>query len=662
MLQETRSTLNDEKNWRKQCCGNFFFSHGTSNSMGVLVGFREVLDYSVNKEVKDNNGRILILDVEIQGKPYLIINPYADNDQAGQLVTLAKLESLLKSFEINEEHKIILGGNFNIIFDTHLDADGGSPCLKVGTIQKLMDIISEYDLCDIFRVRNPDLCRFSWRQKTPLIQHHLDYIFISSELQEDVSEININPSIGSDHSILHLNISLNKHANRGTGYWKFNNSLLQDKSFVEKIKSHIQDVTQETSDLPDPRVKWEFLKYKIRFCVRIYAKEKAAFRRARRSHLEEKIKLLESAISSDSGAEILYDYSEAKTELEKVYNHIAEGIILRSRAQWYEEGEKSTSYFLRLEKRNKSKSHIRKLILDYDSDNEVVDDTLILQELKKFYCNLYSRRSVKTEEQCLTYLANINTPKLLENETLQCEGKLTLKECWNALVSMGSNKSPRNDGITKEFYVCFFAEVGSLLVSALNFCHDKGELTSSQKQAVITLIEKSGKDKRFIKNWRQISLLNIDVKIASKALAVRLKKVINKLIAYDQTAYVQGRYIGESTRVIQDLIDFADLKDQEGLIFSSDLEKAFDSVDHNFLFSVLRKFGFGPSFIQWVKTLLCKLKSCVMNAQQAILRCIGERDRGIHYLHIFSFLFWKFSLYRLDLIRTFSDLLLKTYL
>ena len=128
-------------------------------------------------------------------------------------------------------------------------------------------------------------------------------------------------------------------------------------------------------------MKWEFLKYKIRFFVRIYAKEKAAFRWARRSHLEEKVKSLESAISSDSGAEILHDYSETKTELEKVYNHIAEGIILRSRAQWYEEGEKSTSYFLRLEKRNKSKSHIRKLILDYYSDNEVVDDTLTLQEL-----------------------------------------------------------------------------------------------------------------------------------------------------------------------------------------------------------------------------------------------------------------------------------------
>ena len=122
-----------------------------------------------------------------------------------------------------------------------------------------------------------------------------------------------------------------------------------------------------------------------------------------------------------------------------------------------------------------------------------------MQELEKFYCNLYSRRSVKTEEQCLTYLENINIPKLLKNETLQCEGKLTLKECWDALVSMGSNKSPGNNGLTKEFSVCFFAEIGSLLVSTLNFCHDKGESTSSQKQAVITLIEKREKIRDLLK-------------------------------------------------------------------------------------------------------------------------------------------------------------------
>ena len=76
---------------------------------------------------------------------------------------------------------------------------------------------------------------------------------------------------------------------------------------------------------------------------------------------------------------------------------------------------------------------------------------------------------------------------------------------------------------------------------------------------------------------------------------------------------MKGRYIGESIRVIQDLVDFADLEEQESLIFSFDLEKAFDSVDHYILFSALREFGFGPDLIQWVKPLLCRSESWMFN-------------------------------------------------
>ena len=94
-----------------------------------------------------------------------------------------------------------------------------------------------------------------------------------------------------------------------------------------------------------------------------------------------------------------------------------------------------------------------------------------------------------------------------------------------------------------------------------------------------------------------ISLLNVDLKIASKALAARIKKVIGSVILYDQTAYVKGRYIGESIRLIQDIIEYADEMDEEGILFSSDIEKAFDSVGHTFIFTTLTKFGFGPDFI-----------------------------------------------------------------
>ena len=98
----------------------------------------------------------------------------------------------------------------------------------------------------------------------------------------------------------------------------------------------------------------------------------------------------------------------------------------------------------------------------------------------------------------------------------------------------------------RNFYVCFFAELRDLLVNELNYSFKYAELTTSQKQAIITLIEKKDRDKRLIKNWISISLLNVNVKIASKAMTLRIKRVIHKLVHCGQTAYIQGRNIGES--------------------------------------------------------------------------------------------------------------------
>ena len=119
----------------------------------------------------------------------------------------------------------------------------------------------------------------------------------------------------------------------------------------------------------------------------------------------------------------------------------------------------------------------------------------------------------------------------------------------------------------------------------------------SQQQAVIKLLEKRGKDKRYIKNWRPISLINFDAKLLSKALAERLKAVLPSIIKHDQTAYVYNRFIGESVRVVSDVLEITKTMDIEGYILTMDIEKAFDSVDHPFLFATLERIGFDPYFL-----------------------------------------------------------------
>ena len=138
--------------------------------------------------------------------------------------------------------------------------------------------------------------------------------------------------------------------------------------------------------------------------------------------------------------------------------------------------------------------------------------------------------------------------------------------------------------------------------------------STSQRQAVIRLIDKKDKDKCFIKNWRPISLLNVDMKIISKAFSSRLKKILPSIISSEQTAYVNKRYIMEGGRFISDIIEMCNIENVKGFIVSMDIEKAFDSLDHSFLLRVLNKIGFGQNFINWVKIILCNQEACVLNS------------------------------------------------
>ena len=116
------------------------------------------------------------------------------------------------------------------------------------------------------------------------------------------------------------------------------------------MKSNIPTFYEESRELKDPVMHWEFLQYKIRQFTINYSKEKASERKARRIASDKKVKRLEISLSANSNETLLEEYYKYKNELESIYNFIVEGIILCSKASWYEHGEKSSKYFLNLEK------------------------------------------------------------------------------------------------------------------------------------------------------------------------------------------------------------------------------------------------------------------------------------------------------------------------
>ena len=157
-------------------------------------------------------------------------------------------------------------------------------------------------------------------------------------------------------------------------------------------------------------------------------------------------------------------------------------------------------------------------------ENRVIQDSRdLLGCIANFYESLYSPEPVYNEKQ--NVLLNTIESFVPENFKLLLEEPLSADECHKALTNMKSDKSPGSDGLPAEFYNFFWDEIGEALVEVLNFCFTKGLLTESMRLAIISLLYKKG-DIELLKNWRPISLLNVDYKIGSKALANRLQLIL----------------------------------------------------------------------------------------------------------------------------------------
>ena len=164
-----------------------------------------------------------------------------------------------------------------------------------------------------------------------------------------------------------------------------------------------------------------------------------------------------------------------------------------------------------------------------------------------------------------------------------------------------------------EFYKFFYDLLGNDLLACLNEAYEKQELTTSQRRGIITLLPKEDGSLLDLHNWRPITLLNVDSKIATKAIAKRLETVLPKLIHPDQTGFIKGRYIGENIRLISDILDLTNKQQIPGILVALDFRKAFDSLKWPFIMESLNSFNFGSGIKQWIRTFYTNVESAVIN-------------------------------------------------
>ncbi len=225
-----------------------------------------------------------------------------------------------------------------------------------------------------------------------------------------------------------------------------------------------------------------------------------------------------------------------------------------------------------------------------------------------FYKKLYKAKNISEKDIDDFMNKMFINNALTEREAELCEGHIMENECTSIVKQMTRNKSPGFDGLTSEFYQCFWKDVKDLVINSFNEAYENGELSETHKQIVISLIFKKN-DRKLFKNYRPISLSNVDYKILAFVLAKRFQKVIGKIISPEQVAYIEKRFIGQNIRLVIDVMEYAKKHNKEGILLLLDFEKAFDTLDWKFIEKCLIKMGFKEGILRWIKIIYSNPKA-----------------------------------------------------
>lgn len=623
-LQDTHFTDNEREIIRCMWGFDVFLSCGTSNSRGVCTLIKNNFEYEMTYEYHDNAGNLSIISLLVDKKFNItLVNIYGPNNDDPIFYT--DVENVIQN--VNTDF-IIMCGDWNLIQNFDLDCHSYTNLNNPNARQKVLNIMSGLNLIDPWRVSNPTVKAYTWKRSNPTKKARLDFFLISEELSNLVESTSIGPGYRTDHSCISIALRLTNFK-RGPGLWRFNNSLLKDAKFVERIKTCIREMKCEYAipvynfdnidcvshdDLQfiiNDSLFFETLLLKIRSETIYFSKCKKRERANRIESLERQIIVLHEICQAHRSEHFEQMLDELNIELEGLRKYIMRGQLIRTRARWIEEGEKPTKYFANLEKRNFVNKNITKLTTD--DNRHITDQSELLKCAFEFYKSLYENKDDPIGVLNLDDLIHSSdVAKIRKSDHSILEGCISVEEASLVVKNMKDNKTPGPDGFTTEFYKFFWRDIATFMIRSFNYSFKIGSLPVSQHQGAITIIPKPGKPREYLKNWRPISLLNISYKILSSCIAKRLKMLISDLIHENQKGFLKQRFIGENTRLIYDLLVYTENCDIPGLLVLVDFEKAFDSLSWRFLYKTLKFFEFSDHFISWIKLLNQGAALCVI--------------------------------------------------
>lgn len=568
------------KEWKH---GPSFWNIGNVHSDGVGILFKGQ-DCQIQERMIVVPGRVMYVDGIVRGEKFRFINMYAPTGKSERLEVFKKIPDILAT-----NRKIVFGGDFNTAID---DLNRDHINVKDFSASYLKKVTGDFELVDGYREVNKMDAGYTWRN-TRGVNKRLDYLFVKKGTIIGIHKIM--PNWYSDHDMVYMGFEF-EGLDIGKGYWKFNNSILESEEFRKKFIVQYEMWREFKYGFLNISAWWEYVKMEIAGFCQQFGKQLKRMEKFEINRLQNNLQRLHSKLNEGKDVNI-EEYEGIKKDLKEKMEGKVKSFMFRANVEKKEKDEKCSKYFFQSVRENQKKNYISEFL----GENGIVKGKEgLLKHAQEYYRDLFKKRGIDKGKGEI-FLNNIKK-KLNSVERKDLEKEITKEEIKNALISLKNGKAPGCDGISKEFYQCFWEIIGDDMVEVFKEILKKGVLPESMKMGIISLLFKKG-EKELLKNWRPVTLLCTDNKILSKVLTNRLKCVMPNLINEDQTCGVTGRNSGLNLQLIRDTVNWATERDLPLCLMSLDQEKAFDRVNHDFLFKVMGEMNMGDTFMGWVKTM-----------------------------------------------------------
>jgi len=469
---------------------------------------------------------------------------------------------------------------------------------------------------------------YTWARGT--IFSRLDYIFVSNSLLGHIQEVKNDWTFDrSDHAAVRIRVNIPEAKTKGPGLPRVNAEILKKEPIRIEFIDRVKEAMNDTPSSWGHEKKLEFLKVLTRSVLSELSGREKKIEEIEYEALCGQLNMLknnyaESLVNGVNIPNAQETITALEMEVEKIQKSKADRLAELAKSKWYDEGEKSNKYFLNLLKRRKNESTIK--ILE-DGEKIAQSQKEIEKLILEFYTNLYSEDKSLTNDYDSFFP---DLPRLNEDARRDLDRPITLEELEKTLATC-QESAPGPDGIPYLVYKKCWEVFGIYILNAWNSSIARGILPDFNRTSTIMLIPKEGKDPKKVGNWRPITLSNCDLKIFTKLISNRVSKVLPKIILNTQTAYIPGRAVHDNLRMFEFYKNYCSKNNVDAVLLSLDAAKAFDSVDHNYMFEALRRYGFSETFISVVRTLYKEIKADILvngfrSTMIRIERCVKQGD------------------------------------